>query len=1012
MIRRLTSEIIRGVRCGACWLFYGIHPKELICARDLYSLQYTIERRMLWESMLIYGGILLRLAFLFLRSPFARLVLAYKLLKLAQRAMSSRENLSKLLDLCANRNPMSRLARKEFTSIPVPQITPKPGHPHAFAASTRAVARNHITTFARNMGSDVFSIQQSVSDQMMNVKGCRDYYWPRDVQTVPKFDQPDVSDVLMLIDVDYYLDMPNWLLQYENIVALYTIVPESVAYTDPEHSMTFDKDHNIVVKATTGATYRHRLWNYKHDVLDVCATRLIDYFTLKITAITYQVEIKWIAPQRCIILLIPIAYWRSLAGLLCSFLTSQPLQRLKVAEGDFLRLDVVSNNGPNAHLRSTGRVDEYHCATLPVHKDTTLASMARTSGVKLSIAQIQSFLFDPSVPLDGDKRSQCAALLEYHNSKRNEVPDTVFPVRYSVNNYQFNPGNYDPEAKTSVVPYMTPFLKGCYAPVRTKDNELAAVKGRVTNVKTVVSMTPFLEECMTDFLHRLIPDPNYLDPVDYDEVYARQNRPSQRRILDSASNSSWMKRVFKVFLKAETYDEPKDPRLITTINALDKDKYSRYLYALSDVFVNFTWYAFGKTPISIAAIVADVCQNAKRFVDTSDASRWDGHVNQVCRTFELRMLLRFFRENYAAEIADLHGSQYGKKAYTTEGVTYESEYIRGSGSPETALFNSALMCFLGYLGHRLAGSSDPEAWDRLGVYGGDDAINKDVDFEHLDRAFKMMGQVLKSTQVLRGNTGVNFLGRYYGPEVWNGSTNSCCDIKRQLLKFHTTVNITGYTPVEKLVEKSLAFYMTDAETPIIGPFVNKVLALADVNPDYADPTAFKKEIVPYYSRYTREEQFPNKYEPWMSDLLTTMVPNVSVLDFQAWLNKVNSLEELLWTPLISNDDDATPPPSEPVVVNGEIVHPKSVSFKAGSNAAEKEKKEKSQRPAFEKKSILKGQLTRTGVVNHAETGPPVNASHSPFKVELKTKKHRKRPKKKAAPKIPASDAVKGVVAKK
>lgn len=872
---------------------------------------------------------------------------------------------------------MTRSARDEFNSLVIPPITPIANHSHGFAAATRAVARSAISNYGAMLGFRPYSYQMSTSEEQLDVSGSREYYWTRDTVVTPNFTPPSPNSLVHLIDVDYYVDMPRWLLQRDNVTALYTIVPEAVAYTDNEHSMTFDRDSNIIVKAAGGAEYRHQLWNYGTDILDVYVENWYDFFTTGITAMTYQVETRRIAPQRCIIVLIPLVYWRSITGMLIRFLTVHPLRRLKVAEGEYLRLDIISNRGATAHLRSTGFTESYHCATIPVSSDTTLASMARQSAVKLSSAQVQSLLYDPSVVLDVEKRASVAALLEYHNSKLFATPDAVYPVVNSVRTYQFNTGNYDETCKASVTPFMHPFILGCYAPTRGLANEEQAVKGRVTNVKTTVSLTPFLNKCMNEFLSLMIPFPESLHPVDTEEVYKRQDRPMQRALLNSASPISWMKRTFKVFLKAETYDEPKDPRLITTINSLDKLNYSRYLYAMSDIFVTYDWYAFGKSPKNIAARVSAICESAVDFIDTSDASRWDGHVTEVARVFERLMLLRFFHSAYHPEIIVLHSAQFNQAAVTTSGVKYDSEFIRGSGSPETALFNSAEMCFLGYYAHRLAGDGPNVAWNKLGIYGGDDAINVDVEPKYVDSAFKALGQVVKSNVIQKGKIGVNFLARYYGPGVWAGDPSSCCDIKRQLLKFHTTVNITGYTPQAKMIEKCLAFYLTDANTPIIGAYCAKVLELADIDLRTLDPKKLNKTIVPYFARYPRDEQFPNIDQGnWMIDYLHSSCPEIDLNVATTWIAALTDLAAALAPPLLTHADPPDPVVDEDVVVDGTIIH------------AQKKAKPKPKPPPRQKKvTPLLGKLNtfnKDGTVKHAATGPPPDSDRSLFQVDLST----------------------------
>ena len=54
-------------------------------------------------------------------------------------------------------------------------------------------------------------------------------------------------------------------------------------------------------------------------------------------------------------------------------------------------------------------------------------------------------------------------------------------------------------------------------------------------------------------------------PVDMDEVYQNQARPSQRRLLDQAEFDSPKEYVIKSFMKKEAYGKPTDPSIYNII---------------------------------------------------------------------------------------------------------------------------------------------------------------------------------------------------------------------------------------------------------------------------------------------------------------------------------------------------------------------------------------------------------------------------------------------------------------
>lgn len=314
--------------------------------------------------------------------------------------------------------------------------------------------------------------------------------------------------------------------------------------------------------------------------------------------------------------------------------------------------------------------------------------------------------------------------------------------------------------------------------------------------------------------------------------------------------------------------------------------------------------------------------NAKSHVDTSDASRMDGHITQVWRDLELQFLLHCFPSEYRGQIMDLHGAQYNLKGFTSAGVKYDTGSSRASGSPETADLNTLLTAAISYYALRRMGYQPGPAFRALGIYGGDDALNADIDPEKLISSGKAFGQVIESNVIKRGEHRVNFLARYFSPEVWNGASDSCCDIRRQLQKFHLTVKLTGLTPVDKLKAKALSFYLTDGNTPVIGLFCHKVLELMDNKEEEFEPD---KRIMPYFGRFKKEVQFPNADTGgWMMEELMLAYPDANLGRFVDWLQEVDTLEKMLHPPIIAEADFAVQPTvPAPAVVNNVAVYPKA-----------------------------------------------------------------------------------------
>lgn len=791
------------------------------------------------------------------------------------------------------------MLRSQFSDLVVPVVKAPAGvHSHPVAAAGRSTGSLLIDRYGRLLGLSPYFIQCSKADLRNWRAGSRSYYWTKDIGIPTSIFKPEEDSVLALVDVDHYIDMPALLVENFLPTLIYTFQPHQVARTTANYSFTFCASGEVRYNLTGGGMFVHYVWNYGPDHCMVTKT----CFGIPYSAASYLIDRRAMDLDHEMILLTPTAKWTGVMAIVASWLASRSLERLDPVVGPFTRMEIFSLEGVKV---STGQVGYYAQATIPAASDNAIQIIARTSQLKLTTPQVMSFT-------DGD-REAAAVLLEYHRAQIPHKAPCVYPLGESVLKYQFSPLSYDPSAKPSLHAFMHPIIHAAYCPDMTVSNEEQCIKGRLTDVRSGATMTPFLNTVMNQFVDQFILHPFNHDPVDEEELYERQNRPAQRRMLEEAANSI-PDRTGQMFMKKEAYAGPKDPRPITTINGVDKAAYSKYVYALADHIKAQPWYAFAKAPKDIAQRVVDVLEHAHMAVPT-DFSRFDGHYSQVLRELEQMILIRFFRRQYHADLLDLHRAQYHLKVYGAFGTDYETEYARGSGSPETAAMNTIANAFVAFLALRMTRIDgaflDPAtAYRKLGIYGGDDGLTADVDPEKYIAAAKLVGQELTISSVKRGLAGIKFLARVYGPEVWFGSPNSCCDLPRQLSKLHVTVALPPkVTPVIKLVEKARAFYLTDSNTPVIGWFCTRVLQLSGDEPCTRFLRIWSNEVA-------LEEQYPNGPATWYEDYAMEALPQFDFKAFADWLKTTTNVQDLLRPPLCHPFVPATP--AVDVVVNGEL----------------------------------------------------------------------------------------------
>lgn len=729
-------------------------------------------------------------------------------------------------------------------------------HTHAAAASCRSSATNTMTFFATLRGLVPYFTQLSRSDQRRDRLGFREYYWGKDVTTRPQHDELPANALRCIVDVDMYLDMPKVLCESTDPVCLYTFQPHAVARASGNYSFSFREDNTVNYIVTGGGRFTHSVWNYGSD--NVIAVR--SWMGIPYHVATHLIDRKAMSEDRELILFTPTGSWYGLLAPIAYLMISGPtLRYLKPVQGLFTRLTI---RGPE-HLVSTGRVNEFTCATVPVGVDEHIRRMVDISKNDINMAVAETAIGgEPKTPDEYVQRKQTAAVLvAYHRSGGSRESDVLFPVDpTTVRGFQF--GNYDVDAKPSMTPFMKPLMDGCFAPDRTPGNEQRAVDKRI-KLPCDAPMTPFLATIIEEFVSFLIPIAGQLVPHEYEDVYERQVRKTQRSITEAAA-SVLPHRIIKFFIKSEAYAEPNDPRIISTFNGTDKTNYSKYIYPLADSMKKHEWYAFGMKPLHLAQCLGRIALGSAVLVMT-DFSRFDGRVSTVLRHLESAVLMRAFPPAYHTELDDLHRAHFNNRAVGTFGTRYEQETRRGSGEMGTSIFNTLANAFTSYLAGRMTKTSQgwmspQEAWNNLGLYGGDDGVSRSS-AEMLEKAARMVGQVMKADEVRRGEFGVKFLARVYGPNIWWGNINSCCDLPRQLAKFHATPNLPpGYSSLDKLAEKCRSFVVTDKHTPIIGEFVCQVLAHMDCS------RLVTKQIAELKSWSVSDDpdcQYPNENDGWM-----------------------------------------------------------------------------------------------------------------------------------------------------
>jgi len=807
--------------------------------------------------------------------------------------------------------------RNAFRCTPVFNITQGKGE-HPACAAGRSAAITAIDSFCKSIGMRSYCWQSSRVDEQHGRQGYRSHYWSKDLLVDPKMDPIESDHIITLVDVDFYLDdtadvsLVELLGLTNNPVMIYTTTPTAVASDDDELKFHFNDENEYCATYAGGSTFKHQLFDYSRDTVSHSFRR-----GLNVVTTAHSVVRMTLSKHRSIVLLIPLH--RSY-GFINRF-----IYQLMVGIEPLLRLAPVSRGvGGNYSLMTlqppVGKtLVSIGLPGLNVSASITMAKFVEISALTHSklpptAAAIATHL--GNVEDCGDNCREPASVIYMAmmrgctaSSAAPCVTDAVTPSH----SYQFVHTRtvVDLSATPAQTAFMKPIVDGAFVPASCKPNDQQAVKARITDICHKVEMSGPQHKFIDEFVAHLFPEPGMLTPVDFEVVHDKLRRPTQRALFAEAMGIGANElHEIRSFMKAESYAKLGDPRVISTTPVLIKTLYSTITLALGSHAKKWDWYAFGLTPAQISARVTEVLMKTREHVVETDFSRFDGRISSVIRELESKILTRAFAKEFHAFIDACHSKQWGCKARSRHKVSYRTFWTRLSGSPETSIFNSLVNAYIAYAALRIAypDKSPAACYEMLGIYGGDDGLTSDIDPKVYTNVALSYGLTLTSEKKQRGKL-VKFLARLYGPGSWNGDATSCCDMLRQLNKFHLGQITPGMTPSQKLLAKAQSFYVTDSGTPIIGVLARHAMRLCDaagVLTTHPDAELLKS----WHSFFESDgERFPNERAAWMETACAEQMPGVDIAAYETQILSCTSVEQLL-----TLDPAWDPPEPKPATV--------------------------------------------------------------------------------------------------
>jgi hypothetical protein len=710
--------------------------------------------------------------------------------------------------------------RKEWKDAPEPAPCHDKvihGHP-LLAAERRGVHLQAIRLLSRK-GYQPYDISTSrrtlrAKDGKGNpIPGFHGIFSPRDIMYESRNDEITEKHALVLIDVDYYIDM-HALAAHMRPMMLYTFCPGVNSGHTPESSWhtTFDKDGVATAHYSVngGENYQHQMWDYGSA----------SYVTFKKYGVMYTYAIERHRPNKSsthqVIWLQPCTisvegdefYERVFAKTpVAKRLTSagtvvQDGDKVTITDGSFefvLRATLwqaILTSCSEAKTVAAPQMHVFICG----HKEDLL------SGDPMYLAEWIAARF---------KKQALPTTLVY--ASRIQRPDGTF---FSAN---MKATHVEMEPKPSNLSPATPTADRC--------SDAGAITTRVAEVhNSTVPPTKYdsyLKEYLAGISELTGVPRGGLMPLKPDELIERVERAKTAAKIggawDTAGSSAENSKVFvEAFVKKEVYGKPGDERNISPTDDDHLSKLAPYAYAAKDLLCKLPQYMPGRTPKEISRVMQSLIKSGEKLWET-DFSRYDGQQSRAMRGWETIFFAWFFADEAAARLVS-------KEIFNVEAKSKAGSYSTGgslcSGSSLTTIMNTFKHMFIQYCTYRESGLTHEEAMKRLFAAYGDDGVltgSKEV-ADTMARVCDDIG--MKNLKCVEACTYdrpyLTFVGR-----VFLMTDEECAPSFQDPNRVWARINLVSNGPdcKRRYLEKMACFIVTDGNTPLEGAYCRKVLKL-------------------------------------------------------------------------------------------------------------------------------------------------------------------------------------------
>jgi len=702
------------------------------------------------------------------------------------------------------------------------------GHP--ISGGFRDAARKFITSAITAAGLTKYEI--SPAEASLDGDGSpnlHQHYAVGDLHSPMELKDPlPKGQVRTGIDIDYYADDINGILDIPIPTVFYTFAPIFVAGKDGDSTYTI-QNNSVRYDVSGGSSWTHRVWNWcsPGEFIEVDARRssVLDYaldFCGVRRVLYYKVHHArpWSGcPNRAVVWLVP-QYSHYRFRWIPNEINARRLERVeyasKVRKGWNINCYIDDDS---TKMVSIGREGD----------DVSLSMKKADHDILLGLGSSMS-VTSRMLGMGYEDQRELALFGQYYTGKTSERDEIALVGRPQAPPVHWPAAMLADVPETSYRAYSSPLITDVNTVPMAKRWEATSVSidERITLVANDRTPGARVQGYAAEFVDLILAGARDGEPYSLEDTAVMLDKPSQtlrvKQIWETVDCP--VRQLIECFIKNEPGNKP--ARIISSFPDMRYLlKFSSYSLKFRDEVLhaehNSHWFCPGKTPIAIAQLVQDFATVTGKPVGI-DFSNLDGSVSAwIQRHISNAVLLKYFNGSpeLAAYLRMLISCPARSKLF---GFSYLAGCGVRSGSPITCDGNTEIAGFVQYSAIRMTRPelTPKECFELLGPEFGDDGLADAQYKAAINKVAVDLGLKVKLEEY-RPDEGLVFLARVF-PDPVNTLT-SFQDPLRTWQKLPLTSRDPNIPIADAAVDRVTGYLVTDKLSPLTGAYCHAMYRL-------------------------------------------------------------------------------------------------------------------------------------------------------------------------------------------